>query len=84
MSKRQFITYTTTSQTMGDATEDDAGLYAAALQTELEALYPEHDISVKVNSHNSRSLVDHSNDIEEGEIEGIAQNLWDRGDWYTA
>ena len=55
MSKRQFITYTVTSQTMGEATDEDADKYAAALQSKLEALYPEHDISVSVNNSTSSS-----------------------------
>ena len=83
MSKRQFITYTVTSQTMGEATDEDAGKYAAAaLQTKLETLYPEHDISVSVNNSTSSSQCETSKDIGEFDIERIAQNLWDRGDWY--
>ena len=82
MSKRQFITYTVTSQTMGEATDEDADKYAAALQSKLEALYPEHDISVSVNNSTSSSQCETSKDIGEFDIERIAQNLWDRGDWY--
>ena len=81
MSKRQFITYTVTSQTMGESTDEDAGKYAAALQTKLETLYPEHDIAVSVNSRNSSSVVGCSDDVEAGDVHAAANVLWDRGDW---
>ena len=60
MSKRQFIKYTVTSATMGDATDEDANKYAAALQAKLEATYPEHDIEVIVNNRISSSRQYHT------------------------
>ncbi len=84
MSKRQFIKYTVTSATMGDATDEDANKYAAALQAKLEATYPEHDIEVIVNNRISSSQCDSSDDLGDYEVERVAQNLWDSGDWWTA
>lgn len=84
MSKRQFIKYTVTSATMGDATDEDANKYASALQAKLEAAYPEHDIEVTVNNRISSSQCDNSDDLADYEVERVAQNLWDSGDWWTA
>ena len=83
MSKRQFIIYTVTSQTMGEATDEDANKYASALQAKLEALYPEHDVSVNVNNRISSSQCETSDDLGAYEVERVAQNLWDGGDWWT-
>ena len=82
MSKRKFISYTVTSATMGDATDEDADMYASALRAKLESHYPEHEIKVTVNNRISSSQCENSDDLADYEVESTAQRLWDSGDWY--
>lgn len=72
----QTITYTATIATMGDADDNHANRYMAALKTALKARYPDAEIAVERNDRNSSSTVQASDDVDLDEVHAVANEVW--------
>lgn len=72
------ISYTTSTQTMGDASDSDGAKWAAYIETRLSEQFPGADIDVSENNRLSASVLRVSEDLDRDEVDGFIQEVWNR------
>jgi len=75
------ICYTTSIDTMGEATDAEARRFLDALQAELERCYPDADVEVRRDDRVSSTVVWTSGEVDAVEVSRVAHRVWDRGDF---
>ncbi len=75
------INYTATISTMGDATDEYADRYVAALEKGFKEAFQNAVITVERDDRISSSQVQVSDDLDANEVEQVANIIWNDQDF---